>query len=105
MVTFSILKNTDDAALKDLAYALLTVGAIGLVILIYNILPMRIDSMTDGYRLTMVSNPKKAGKGFSNSISNKVSFAAFKPFTFLIIQAPGEAVRESLIREKLNSKS
>ena len=58
MVTFSILKNTDDAALKDLAYALLTVGAIGLVVLIYNILPMRIDSMTDGYRLTMVSNPK-----------------------------------------------
>ena len=58
MVTFSIFRNTDDAGLKDVAYALLTIGAIGLIILIYNILPLRIDSMTDGYRLTMVSNPK-----------------------------------------------
>ena len=58
MVVFSILNNTGDPALKDVAYALLTIGAIGLVILIYNIIPMRVDSITDGYRLTMVSNPK-----------------------------------------------
>ena len=58
MVLFSIFRNSDDAGLKDVAYALLTIGAIGLVILIYNILPLKIDSMTDGYRLTMVSNPK-----------------------------------------------
>ena len=58
MVLFSIFRNTDDAGLKDVAYALLTIGAIGLIILIYNILPLKIDSMTDGYRLTMVSNPK-----------------------------------------------
>ena len=58
MVVFTIFKNSSDKVLKDVAYFVLTVGAIGLVILFYNILPFRIDSMTDGYRLTMVSNPK-----------------------------------------------
>ena len=58
MVVFSIFRHSENMGLRDVAYALLTIGAIGLVILIYNILPMRIDSMTDGYRLTMVSNPK-----------------------------------------------
>ena len=58
MVVFSLFKNAESAVLKDVAYFVLTIGAIGLVILVYNILPFRIDSMTDGYRLTMVSNPK-----------------------------------------------
>ena len=58
MVAFSLLKSTNNDGLKDLAFALLTFGAIGLVILIYNILPIHVDTMTDGYRLTMVSNPK-----------------------------------------------
>ena len=58
MVVFSIFRKAEEPVLRDVAYSLLTIGAIGLVILIYNILPMRIDSMTDGYRLTMVSNPK-----------------------------------------------
>ena len=58
MVVFSIYRHSDTAILRDVAYAVLTIGAIGLVILLYNILPMKIDSMTDGYRLTMVSNPK-----------------------------------------------
>ena len=58
MVIFSIFRHNESDILKDVAYGVLTVGAIGLVVLIYNILPMRIDSITDGYRLTMVSNPK-----------------------------------------------
>ena len=58
MVAFSLLKSTNNDGLKDLAFGLLTFGAIGLVILIYNILPIHVDTMTDGYRLTMVSNPK-----------------------------------------------
>ena len=57
MVLFTLFKDKG-GALGDLAYALLTIGALGLVILFYNIVPFRIDSMTDGYRLTMVSNPK-----------------------------------------------
>ena len=58
MIVFYFFKDYNHDILGDLAYFLLTVGAIGLVILIYNIIPMRIDSITDGYRLTMVSNPK-----------------------------------------------
>ena len=58
MIVFSIFRHAEDLVLRDVAYSVLTIGAIGFVILIYNILPIRIDSMTDGYRLTMVSNPK-----------------------------------------------
>ena len=58
MIIFSIFRTAEDYGLRDIAYGVLTVGAIGLVILVYNILPLHIDSMTDGYRLTMVSNPK-----------------------------------------------
>ena len=58
MVVFSIFRTAEKMELRDVAYAVLTVGAIGLVILLYNILPLHIDSVTDGYRLTMVSNPK-----------------------------------------------
>ncbi len=58
MVLFTLFKDSKTPALTDVAYGALTVGAIGLVVLFYNIVPLRIDSMTDGYRLTMVSNPK-----------------------------------------------
>jgi len=58
MVIFTIFRNHEVAELRDVAYAVLIVGAIGFVVLFYNILPFRIDSLTDGYRLTMVSNPK-----------------------------------------------
>lgn len=40
------------------AYFLLTVGVIGAMVLIYNIMPFQLDSVTDGYRLKLVSNPK-----------------------------------------------
>ena len=58
MVAFSLLRNSGNDGLVDLAFGLLTFGAIGFVILLYNILPLHVDAMTDGYRLTMVSNPK-----------------------------------------------
>ena len=58
MVVFAVLRNSQDKGMRDLAYGLLTFGAIGFVVLLYNILPMHVDAMTDGYRLTMVSNPK-----------------------------------------------
>ena len=58
MIVFSVFRHAEDLGLRDIAYGVLTMGAIGLAVLLYNILPMRIDSMTDGYRLTMVSNPK-----------------------------------------------
>ena len=59
MVSFSLLRDAAHPSGKDdLAFGLLTFGAIGFVILLYNILPIHVDAMTDGYRLTMVSNPK-----------------------------------------------
>ena len=59
MLSFSLIRVAGVSTWRNnLAFGLLTGGAIGLVILLYNILPIRVDSMTDGYRLTMVSNPK-----------------------------------------------
>ena len=48
MVLFTLFKDSKTAVLTDVAYGALTVGAIGLVVLFYNIVPLRIDSMTDG---------------------------------------------------------
>ncbi|NLB49092.1 MAG: hypothetical protein GX813_04580, partial [Erysipelotrichia bacterium] len=58
MVIFTMLSNHESDVLKDVAYSVLIVGAVGLAILLYNIVPIRVDSITDGYRLTTVSNPK-----------------------------------------------
>ena len=57
MIVFSMYKN-ENPPMGNVAYFLLTVGVVGLMIFIYNILPFQLDSMTDGYRLTKVSNPK-----------------------------------------------
>ena len=57
--TDSIEGRTDtQVALSNMAYFLLTMMVVGGAILLYNILPFRLDSVTDGYRLTMVTNPK-----------------------------------------------
>ena len=42
----------------NIAYFLLTMGVVGAMIFIYNILPFQVDSITDGYRLTKVTNPR-----------------------------------------------
>lgn len=61
----SMNDNSTDAALVqrvrtlyDIGYFLLVVAFIGGMILIYNIIPVKLDATTDGYRLTLVSNPK-----------------------------------------------
>ena len=65
VVAFTLF-NTDNAAtrtdtqvvLSNVVHFLLTMAVVGGVILLYNIIPLRLDSITDGYRLTMVTNPK-----------------------------------------------
>ena len=57
MVVFSMFRK-ELGGLGNLAYFILTMGAIGMMIFVYNILPFRLDSITDGYRLTKVTNPK-----------------------------------------------
>ncbi|MCR5309363.1 MAG: hypothetical protein K6E21_04560 [Bacilli bacterium] len=57
MIVFSMYRK-ELGGLGNVAYFLLTMGATGLMIFVYNILPFKLDSMTDGYRLTKVTNPK-----------------------------------------------
>lgn len=54
---FSMFR-TESGAKGNIAYFLLTMGVVGAMIFIYNILPFQLDEMTDGYRLTKVTNPK-----------------------------------------------
>ena len=57
MIVFSMFR-TELGGLGNLAYFILTMGALGLAIFVYNIIPFKLDTMTDGYRLTKVTNPK-----------------------------------------------
>jgi len=55
-ISLNKIPNNKDAS--NAGYFLLTMLVIGGMIWIYNILPFRVDTMTDGYRLRMVGNPK-----------------------------------------------
>ncbi len=56
---FSLLtKDTNDSTLSNIGYFLLIFMTVGGMILIYNIIPFQLDSMTDGYRLRLVSGKK-----------------------------------------------
>lgn len=57
MTIFSMYQK-ELGGMGNFAYFLLTMGVTGLMIFIYNILPFELDSTTDGYRLTKVTNPK-----------------------------------------------
>lgn len=59
IVTFVSLTNANFVDTKvpgNIAHFVLVVGVIGGMILLYNILPLKLDSTTDGYRMTMVTN-------------------------------------------------
>lgn len=58
LILFYTLNATKNVSASNAAYFILTVAIIGGMIFIYNILPIRLDVITDGYRLRMVSNPK-----------------------------------------------
>jgi len=57
--------------LSNMAYFLLVFAVVGLIILLYNIIPFKLDSMTDGYRLRLISN--KANKEAYNDYLYAVS--------------------------------
>ena len=42
----------------DMAYFFLTIGVVVGICILYNIVPFKLDSINDGYRLAMISNPK-----------------------------------------------
>ncbi len=56
IVLFTLYKSDPIEVLNRLCYFLLVVGVIGGMILLYNILPFRLDSITDGYRMKMTTN-------------------------------------------------
>ena len=56
---FSILtREGSSRTMNNIAYFLLIFLAVGGVIVFYNIIPFQLDSMTDGYRLRLVSGKK-----------------------------------------------
>lgn len=57
IIIFYINKDLSGTA-KDVGYFFLTAGAVALVILLFNIVPFKMDTPNDGYKLVMVSNPK-----------------------------------------------
>ncbi|MCD8194937.1 MAG: hypothetical protein LUD22_01365 [Coprobacillus sp.] len=55
IIFFSIYRN-EAGWVSNMVYFFLIVGVVGAVIVVYNILPFRLDSLNDGYKLTMTSN-------------------------------------------------
>ena len=51
---------------SDIAYFFLTMGIIAVLAVAYNIIPAKLDSVTDGYRLSII---KKDIEGFNNLLS------------------------------------
>ena len=59
IVLFTALNGPDHSKTEqNIAYFFLVVLVVGAMILVYNIMPFRLDSMNDGYRLKLISNPK-----------------------------------------------
>ena len=59
VIAFISLTRVDNSDFqKNTGYFLLVVLVVGVMILVYNIIPFRLDSMNDGYRLKLISNPK-----------------------------------------------
>lgn len=58
MVLFYTFKSFNNVAWSNTAYFILTMMVVGAMIYLYSILPFKLDTINDGYRLRMVSNPK-----------------------------------------------
>ena len=60
VVLFTLQKELKNEIFTRISYFILVIAVIGGMILIYNILPFKLDATTDGYRMRMTSN--KANK-------------------------------------------
>ena len=56
IVVFTLFSQSEALALKNVAYFLLIMAVLGGMILLYNILPIKLDATTDGYRMRMTTN-------------------------------------------------
>jgi len=58
-ITFNnIADGNSTLPIARMGYFLLVVAYIGMMIFVYNIVPLKLDTMNDGYRLRLVINPK-----------------------------------------------
>lgn len=60
VILFTLQKEFNNEIFTRISYFVLVIAVIGGMILIYNILPFKLDATTDGYRMRMTSN--KANK-------------------------------------------
>ena len=58
IIIFYFNKDFIKTTRSDMAYFFLSIGVVVGICLFYNIVPFRLDSINDGYRLSMISNPK-----------------------------------------------
>ena len=59
VMLFALLRRDElPTSVNNVAYFLLIMMAVGGMILFYNIIPLRLDSLTDGYRMRLVSGKK-----------------------------------------------
>lgn len=56
IVLFTLFNDKSNKALMNVGYFLLIIAVLGGMILIYNILPFKLDAVTDGYRMRMTTN-------------------------------------------------
>ena len=56
IILFTLFKDSDALYLKNIVYFILVMAVLGGMILLYNILPFKLDAMTDGYRMRMTTN-------------------------------------------------
>ncbi len=71
---FYLMKDSENTWTQNFAYFILTAGVTGGIIFIYNIVPLRLDNMTDGYRLRLVGNAK-ARKAFNDLLRTENGLA------------------------------
>ena len=70
---FSILtREGSSVSMNNWAYFIIIVMAVGGVIVLYNIIPFQLDSLTDGYRLRLVSG-KKNKEAFNKMLLGETS--------------------------------
>ncbi len=56
IVVFTLFGQSEQMVLRNVAYFLLVMAVLGGMILLYNILPIKLDATTDGYRMRMTTN-------------------------------------------------
>mgnify|MGYP003292011588 CR=1 FL=1 len=71
---FAYMSSNEDKSDLHWAYFILTAAVVGAMILIYNIIPLHLDSMTDGYRLRQVAGAKNR-KAFNDLLRMEAGVA------------------------------